>query len=384
MVNRNVASMIDYKIKRLMNSEHISYKSTRQYLKTLHTQEPWVIQGPGENAGIVDLGSKDYCLALRMESHNHPTYIDPYNGAATGVGGIIRDIIAMGAKPIALLDFLRFGVDDNGPILFENAVQGIANYGNTIGIPNVGGDTYFHECYNKNPLVNVACLGLVKRENIIYGNAKHKDSILMYVGSKTGKEGVDGAFMASQSFGKSVEHLKENVQVGDPFLERLLLEACCELAEMKVIEGMQDMGAGGILCASLELIKRGRDKTNQNLGCEINLNKIPVKYKMDVCDKLMSESQERMLMVCSPENKEKICSILSKWDLESEEIGVVDHSGKYQVYNNEELIYEKPIDSFDEPREIWTVKSTAHIPKYKSTTLEKMTETRKKGNMDYL
>lgn len=355
IAERNLSDHFEYKITRLMNSEHISYKSTRSYLRTLHTKENWVVQGPGENAGIVELGIDNYCLALRMESHNHPTYIDPYNGASTGVGGIIRDIIAMGAKPIALLDFLRFGTNDNGRILFENATQGIADYGNTIGIPNVGGDTYFHSCYDKNPLVNVACLGLVKKDNIIYGNALNEKSFLIYIGAKTGKEGVDGAFMASQSFGNSVEHLKENVQVGDPFLERLLLEACCELADMKIIEGMQDMGAGGILCASLELIKRGRVKTKKNLGCQINLDDIPVKYNMDLCEKLISESQERMLLVCNATNKDKVNAVLSKWDLESVVIGVVDLSGKYNVYNDNVKIYEKPIDMFVEPEQHWKI-----------------------------
>ena len=356
VLNNDVAAEFDYKINRLMNSEHISYKSTRHLLKSLHTQESWVVQGPGENAGIVDLGVDDYCLALRIESHNHPTFIDPYNGAATGVGGIIRDIIAMGAKPIALLDFLRFGTDDNAAILFNEAVRGIAHYGNTIGIPNVGGNTFFHSCYNKNPLVNVACMGLVKKQHIIYGNAKNESSLLMYIGSKTGKEGVDGAYMASASFKGSVDHLKDNVQIGDPFLERLLLEACNEMAELGIIEGMQDMGAGGILCASLELIKRGREKTKKNLGCVIHLDKIPVKYEMDLCDKLISESQERMLLVCTEKNKEKIMSILRKWDLESEIIGSVTQSGNYEVKNHNSILYEKSVLSFCDPKETWKLK----------------------------
>ena len=347
--------VFNIKISTLMSSEHISYKTTKPYLSTLHTKEPWVVQGPGENAGIIDIGD-GYCIAMRMESHNHPTYIDPYNGAATGVGGIIRDIIAMGAKPIALLDFLRFGINDKAKMIMSNAIRGIADYGNTIGIPNVGGDLYKNSCYNGNPLVNVACLGIVKRENIIYGNALNDKSILMYIGAKTGKDGIGGAAMASQSFGASVDHLKENIQIGDPFLERLLLEACCELSKEKLIEGMQDMGAGGVLCASLELIKRGRDKTGKNLGCDLFIDKIPTKTGMDDCDILISESQERMLLVCLPNNMMRIKSILTKWDLESSDIGYVTNHGRYDVYpktRDTNSILSKNIDDFKDPISNW-------------------------------
>ena len=350
------------KIKELMNSEHISYKSTKPFLSTLHTKEDWVVQGPGENAGIVDIGD-GYCLAMRMESHNHPTYIDPYNGAATGVGGIIRDIIAMGAKPIALLDFLRFGINNKADTLLKEAIHGIADYGNTIGIPNVGGELYTNECYNENPLVNVACLGLVKREEIIYGNALNDESILMYIGGKTGKDGIGGAAMASQSFGSSVEHLKENIQIGDPFLERLLLEACCELANEQLLEGMQDMGAGGVLCASLEVIKRGREKTGKNLGCNIYIDKIPTKTTMNSCDILISESQERMLLVCRPENIDKIKSILTKWDLEATEIGYVTTHGRYDVYEkciDNECIMSEDMDDFNDIQSKWPMEDFKH------------------------
>lgn len=353
------------KIKLLMNSEHISYKSTKPFLSTLHTKEDWVIQGPGENAGIVDIGG-GYCLAMRMESHNHPTYIDPYNGAATGVGGIIRDIIAMGAKPIALLDFLRFGTNENASMLLSEAIHGIADYGNTIGIPNVGGDLYKNNCYNENPLVNVACLGLVKREDIIYGNALNEESILMYIGAKTGKDGIGGAAMASQSFGSSVEHLKKNIQIGDPFLERLLLEACCELAKEQLLEGMQDMGAGGVLCASLEVIKRGREKTNKNLGCDIYIDKIPTKTSMSSSDILISESQERMLLVCHPGNMDKIKSILTKWDLEATEIGYVTTHGRYDVYEksiDEECILSENMNDFNDPESSWPVEKNNDKPR---------------------
>ena len=348
-------TLFNGRVSRLMYSEHISYKTTKPYLSTLHTREPWVVQGPGENAGIIDIGD-GYCIAMRMESHNHPTYIDPYNGAATGVGGIIRDIIAMGAKPIALLDFLRFGNNDKAKMLMGKAIRGIADYGNTIGIPNIGGEIYTNSCYNGNPLVNVACLGIVKRENIIYGNALNDKSILMYIGAKTGKDGIGGAAMASQSFGTSVEHLKENIQIGDPFLERLLLEACAELATEQLIEGMQDMGAGGVLCASLEVIKRGREKTGKDLGCDLFIDKIPTKTDMDDCDVLISESQERMLLVCLPNNMERIQRILTKWDLESTEIGYVTTHGRYDVYSkstDDDTILSKNIDNFIEPSSSW-------------------------------
>lgn len=365
------------KISSLMSSEHISYKTTKPYLSTLHTREPWVVQGPGENAGIIDIGD-GYCIAMRMESHNHPTYIDPYNGAATGVGGIIRDIIAMGAKPIALLDFLRFGINPKAKLIMTNAIRGIADYGNTIGIPNIGGDIYKNSCYNGNPLVNVACLGIVKRENIIYGNALNDKSILMYIGAKTGRDGIGGAAMASQSFGSSVDHLKENIQIGDPFLERLLLEACCELSNEQLIEGMQDMGAGGVLCASLELIKRGREKTGKNLGCDLFIDKIPTKTDMDECDILISESQERMLLVCLPNNIERIKSILTKWDLESTEIGYVTNHGRYDVYSkttDTSTILSKNIDDFKDPSSNWSINNV----NYKNDTETQKISTVKSG-----
>ena len=241
----------------------------------IHTKEDWVVQGPGENAGIVNIGTAadgtEYCIAIRIESHNHPTYINPFEGAATGVGGILRDIFTMGARPIGILDFLRFGTDENSDRLLNEAINGISYYGNCIGVPNLGGDLYIHESYNTNPLVNVGCLGIVKKDNIIYGNALHENSFLIYVGSKTGNEGINGAAMASKTFENEEisEELQGNVQKSDPFLEKLLLEACCEISEKKLVEGMQDMGAGGLLCASLEVVKRGQEKTNKNIGCTL-------------------------------------------------------------------------------------------------------------------
>ena len=296
--NLNYQKIFETRISELMESEHISYKSTRKYLKNLYTDGHHVVQGPGENAGIIDIGN-GYCLAMRIESHNHPVFIDPYQGAATGVGGILRDIFTMGARPIAILDFLRFGVDENSDRLLKSTINGISDYGNCFGVANVGGDLYRSEMYNKNPLVNVGCIGIVKKENIVYGNALEEGSYFIYVGSKTGSDGMNGACMASNEFTSDIdiESMKSNIQKGDPFLEKLLQEACNEITYLNLLEGMQDMGAGGLLCSSLELVQRGRDKTKRNLGCTLFVDKIPTKYKMDPCDRIISESQERMLQL---------------------------------------------------------------------------------------
>ena len=358
MIEPNYQMIFDKSIKELMFSEHISYKTTKKFLRNLHTREPWVVQGPGENAGIVDIGtSKDgteYCIAIRIESHNHPTFIDPFEGAATGVGGILRDIFTMGARPIGILDFLRFGVDSHSNELLNKAIQGISYYGNCIGVPNIGGDLYLHQSYNTNPLVNVGCLGILKKENIIYGSVKNNNNYLIYVGSKTGNEGINGAAMASNTFANSkvTKELKSNVQKSDPFLEKLLLEACCEIADKKLADGMQDMGAGGMLCATLEVVKRGVEKTNNDtLGCEIYLDAVPTKYDMEFNNILISESQERMLIVANETNLPKINEIFEKWDLEYAVIGKTNNSSKYEVYYNNKLIYSDNISNLDSPED---------------------------------
>jgi len=318
-----------------MGSEHTSYTSTKRYLKSLPTRGQYVIQGPGENAGILDLG-KGYALALRIESHNHPSFINPHQGAATGVGGILRDIFTMGAKPIGILDFLRFGTDDRSKKIFEGVVRGIADYGNCIGVPTVGGDIYFDKTYNNNCLVNVAAFGIVKKKNIIYGNAKTSGSDLIYVGARTGRDGIGGAQMASESL-----DILDNsaVQDADPFLEKLLLEACCELSETNWIEGMQDMGAAGLLCSTTEIAMRGREKTGLNLGTKVYLNKIPTKSKrMSPIDLLLSESQERMLIVGKRQHRENILNLFKHWDLEAHVVGEVTNDGKYTlVLKNKKL-----------------------------------------------
>ena len=353
--NLNYQKIFEKRISELMESEHISYKSTRKYLKNLYTEGHHVVQGPGENAGIIDIGN-GYCLAMRIESHNHPVFIDPYQGAATGVGGILRDIFTMGARPIAILDFLRFGVDENSDRLLKSTIKGISDYGNCFGVANVGGDLYRSEMYNKNPLVNVGCIGIVKKENIVYGNALEESSYFIYVGSKTGNDGMNGACMASNEFTSDIdiESMKSNIQKGDPFLEKLLLEACNEITNDNIVEGMQDMGAGGLLCSSLELVQRGREKTKQNLGCTLFVDKIPTKYKMDPCDRIISESQERMLLVVK---KEYVCNVFAtfeKWDLEYSVVGNVDNTGTYKIINKDkELLYEEQIYKFTSFQEDW-------------------------------
>lgn len=340
------------KIKTIMESEHVSYKSTKKFLSQLHTKAEHVIQGPGENAGIIDVGD-GYALCLRIESHNHPIFINPFQGAATGVGGILRDIFTMGARPIALFDFLRFGTDKKAEFIEEKTIQGISYYGNCIGVPVLGGDYYKDEVFNKNPLLNVGCIGLVKKENIVYGNALHEDSFIIYIGSKTGKDGIGGADMASKEFNNLEDNLEDTIQTGDPFLEKLLLEVCCKLSELKLLEGMQDMGAGGLLCSSLEMVIRGRSKTNKNLGCYIDIEKVPTKETMEATDILISESQERMLLVSSKENSLKIKEICQLWDLEYHQIGKVTNDGNYVIKKFNREIYNVKIDDFENIKEDW-------------------------------
>lgn len=351
-----------------MASEHTSYKSTKHILSQLHTSGRYVLQGPGENAGIVDLG-KGYALAMRIESHNHPSFIKPYHGAATGVGGILRDIFTMGARPIALLDILRFGTDVRARRLLPEVVRGIADYGNCVGVPVVGGDLYVDSTYNHNCLVNVAAFGLVKKKNIIYGNALTVGNDLIYVGARTGRDGIGGAQMASENLDT---HDVSTVQDADPFLEKLLLEACGELADTNMIEGMQDMGAAGLLCSTSEVVMRGRKKIGKNLGAKIYLNRVPTKTRgMSPVDMLLSESQERMLIVGHKKYRRDILAIFKRWDLEACVIGDVTDNGKYTI------VYDTPAQKnialamdfseiFPDVRENWDMRSwnaqdTKHI-----------------------
>jgi phosphoribosylformylglycinamidine synthase II len=307
----------------VMWSEHCSYKSSRQYLKELPTEGRHVIQGPGENAGVVDIGD-GLAVAFKMESHNHPSFIEPYQGAATGVGGILRDIFTMGARPIASLNSLRFGAIDHARTryLVSGVVAGIGGYGNCIGVPTVGGEVYFDECYNANILVNAFTLGIAKKKRIFTGIAKGAGNPVFYVGSKTGRDGIHGATMASESFSEEKEQRRPTVQVGDPFTEKLLLEACLELMETDYIVGIQDMGAAGLTSSSAEMAGRGGS------GVELDLSRVPLREQgMTPYEILLSESQERMLLVARRGSEDDVKRIFDKWDLDAVVIGQVtaDH-----------------------------------------------------------
>ncbi|MCI0482770.1 MAG: phosphoribosylformylglycinamidine synthase subunit PurL, partial [Candidatus Dadabacteria bacterium] len=306
-----------------MWSEHCSYKSSRIHLRTFPTTGEVVIQGPGENAGIIDIGDGQ-CAVFKMESHNHPSFIEPYQGAATGVGGILRDIFTMGARPIAILDSLRFG-DPSLPktkYLVSGVVSGIAGYGNCIGIPTVGGEVYFDECYNGNPLVNVFALGITKNDEIFRGYAKGLGNPVIYVGSKTGRDGIHGAVMASETFTKEAEEKRPAVQVGDPFTEKLLLEACLELFKTGVVVGIQDMGAAGLTSSSTEMAERA------GTGIRIDIEKVPRREEsMTPYEVMLSESQERMLMVLEKGKEEIAEKIFKKWGLDFSVIGEVTDTG---------------------------------------------------------
>ena len=303
----------------VMWSEHCSYKSSRHYLKMLPTEGSHVLQGPGENAGVVDIGD-GLAVAFKMESHNHPSFIEPYQGAATGVGGILRDIFTMGARPIASLNSLRFGSLDHPRTryLLLGVVAGIGGYGNCVGVPTVGGEVYFDECYNENILVNAFNLGITKKRRIFTGIAKGVGNPVIYVGSKTGRDGIHGATMASESFSEQKEQRRPTVQVGDPFTEKLLLEACLELMESDYIVGIQDMGAAGLTSSSSEMAGRG------GAGIKLDLARVPLRETaMTPYEILLSESQERMLLVAKKGAEEAIKWIFDKWDLDAVVIGEV-------------------------------------------------------------
>jgi phosphoribosylformylglycinamidine synthase II len=323
-----------------MWSEHCSYKSSRNYLKTFPTTGPRVVQGPGENAGIVDLGD-GLCAAFKMESHNHPSFIEPYQGAATGVGGILRDIFTMGARPMASLDSLRFG-ELSAPHmkhLVDGVVRGIAGYGNCIGIPTLAGETTFHRAYNGNILVNVMNLGLVARDRIFRGRAAGEGNCVVYVGSKTGRDGIHGATMASAEFGEGGAAAKRpNVQVGDPFTEKLLMEACLEIFQTDAVVGIQDMGAAGLTSSSFEMAGRG------GAGMEIELSSVPAREpEMTPYEIMLSESQERMLLVVRPERLSEVLAVFSKWELDAVPIGTVTATGRVVLKFHGEIVADMPV-----------------------------------------
>jgi phosphoribosylformylglycinamidine synthase len=332
-----------------MWSEHCSYKSSRIHLRKFPTTGKVVIQGPGENAGIIDIGDGQ-CAVFKMESHNHPSFIEPYQGAATGVGGILRDIFTMGARPIAILDSLRFG-DPSLPktkYLVGGVVSGIAGYGNCIGIPTVGGEVYFDECYNGNPLVNVFALGITKNDEIFRGYAKGLGNPVIYVGSKTGRDGIHGAVMASETFTKEAEEKRPAVQVGDPFTEKLLLEACLELFKTGVVVGIQDMGAAGLTSSSTEMAERA------GTGIRIDIEKVPRREEsMTPYEVMLSESQERMLIVLEKGKEDIAEKIFKKWGLDFSVIGEVTDTGKLIIVEEGKTVAEIPISLISEEAPVY-------------------------------
>jgi len=325
----------------VMWSEHCGYKSSRVHLKKLPTEGKLVVQGPGENAGILDIGDGQV-IVFKIESHNHPSFIEPYQGAATGVGGILRDIFTMGARPIAVLDSLRFGPPDDpkNRSVMEGVVSGIAGYGNSIGVPTVGGEVYFNSCYNLNPLVNVFCLGLADKDKIFYAKAEGAGNKVLYVGAKTGRDGIHGATMASAEFGKETEHKRPNVQVGDPFKEKLLLEACLEVMDRGLIVGIQDMGAAGLTCSTTEMAAKG------GMGIVVDLDKVPQREAgMTPYEILLSESQERMLIVAAPEKVAAVQEVFAKWDLDAPVIGQVVEGGRARISFKGKVVVDIPVDA---------------------------------------
>ncbi len=323
-----------------MWSEHCSYKSSRRVLKNFPTKGYHVLQGPGENAGIVDIGG-EWAACFKVESHNHPSYLEPYQGAATGVGGILRDIFTMGARPIASLNLLFFGNLENPKTryIMKGVVAGIGGYGNCIGVPTVGTSVFFHPSYEKNPLVNAFTLGIMRKDKIFLGRAQGVGNSIMYVGAKTGRDGIGGAIMASQEFDQTSEEKKPTVQVGDPFMEKLLLEACLEAMEQDFVIGIQDMGAAGLTCATFEMADRGK------VGMKINLSKVPTRAQgMGASEIMMSESQERMLLCVKKGYEEETQKLFSKWDLDASLIGEVIESPYIKIEWEGSEIGEIPVE----------------------------------------
>ena len=322
----------------VMWSEHCSYKSTKKWLKTLPTTGKHVICGPGENAGVIDIGDDD-AIVFKMESHNHPSFIEPYQGAATGVGGILRDVFTMGARPIANMNALRFGHPDHSKTrhLVTGVVSGIGGYGNCVGVPTVGGECIFHSSYDGNVLVNAMTVGIVDKDKIFYSVASGVGNPLVYVGSKTGRDGIHGATMASTEFTQNSDEKRPTVQVGDPFTEKLLIEACLELMATDAIVAIQDMGAAGITSSASEMAGRGGS------GVELEMTDVPVREDgMTPYEILLSESQERMLVVAHPGREDEVREILEKWELEAAVIGQVTDDGKFRILENGNVVGDIP------------------------------------------
>ena len=332
-----------------MWSEHCSYKSSKKYLSGFPTKAPWVIQGPGENAGVIDIGD-GYAAVFKMESHNHPSFIEPYQGAATGVGGILRDVFTMGARPVASMNSIRFAsIEGNSETakkhryLLKGVVAGIGGYGNCMGVPTIGGETSFEECYAGNNLVNAFTLGLAKADEIFYGRAEGIGNPVIYVGSKTGRDGLGGAVMSSASFTEDSESKRPTVQVGDPFTEKLLLEACLELFKADLIVGIQDMGAAGLTSSSFEMAGRSES------GMIMHLDKVPAREEgMTPYDFMLSESQERMLICAKKGCEQQIIDIFQKWELDVAVIGEVTNTGNMELFWHGEKVADIPVQPVSE------------------------------------
>ncbi|HET9281844.1 MAG TPA: phosphoribosylformylglycinamidine synthase subunit PurL [Candidatus Angelobacter sp.] len=404
-------SLTELGIFSVMWSEHCSYKSSRVHLKRLPTRSKLVVQGPGENAGIIDIGDGWAC-AFKIESHNHPSFIEPFQGAATGVGGILRDIFTMGARPLAVMDSLRFGPitpPSNSPTLsaknaermghphpyqhpdqttvhknhsvLEGVVSGIASYGNCFGVPNLGGETKFEPCYSGNPLVNAFALGLVRRDQIFYAKAAGEGNPVIYVGAKTGRDGIHGATMASEEFSEGSEQKRPNVQVGDPFLEKLLLEACLEAMHTGAVVGIQDMGAAGLTCSTCEMGGRG------GVGLEIELDRVPQRETgMNAYEIMLSESQERMLLVAESGREQEVLQVFEKWGLDAVIVGKVTSGSRLRVLEHGKLVADIPNDAltddaplYNRPMEPWTAPVSRTKPEsVKWSTAADLTENLKR------
>lgn len=357
-----------------MWSEHCSYKSSKKYLNGFPTKAPWVIQGPGENAGVIDIGD-GYAAVFKMESHNHPSFIEPYQGAATGVGGILRDVFTMGARPVANMNSIRFaGIEGNSETaqkhryLLRGVVAGIGGYGNCMGVPTIGGETTFEECYAGNNLVNAFTLGLAKADEIFLGIAEGVGNPVMYVGSKTGRDGLGGAVMSSASFDEDSESKRPTVQVGDPFTEKLLLEACLELFKEDLIIGIQDMGAAGLTSSSFEMAGRS------NSGMIMHLDKVPAREEgMTPYDFMLSESQERMLICAKKGCEQKIIDIFEKWELDVAVIGEVTNTGNMELFWHGEKCAEVPVQPVSEQAPVLNrpIKEPEYLKNIENITINK-------------
>src|SRR5436309_2318246 len=332
----------------VMWSEHCSYKSSKVHLKRLPTRGPQVVQGPGENAGVVDIGD-GLVAAFKIESHNHPSYVEPFQGATTGVGGILRDIFTMGARPIAVLDSLRFGPIAAGHGVSEadaaknrrvldGVIRGIANYGNCFGVSTVGGEVGFEPCYSANPLVNALALGIAKREELFFARARGAGNPVIYVGARTGRDGIHGAsLLASAEFTEESQQKRPNVQAGDPFMEKLLLEACLEAMQTGAVVAIQDIGAAGLTCSTVEMASRG------GTGIEIDLAKVPQRETaMTPYEIMLSESQERMLLVAEKGRELEVLAVFKKWGLDAVVVGRVTEDGVARINNNGRVAAEIP------------------------------------------